>query len=127
MGRAILVFLPGDLAKIGLYLPDRHDEWHEEAVAYSHEGNTVIQAINMLLKQEGLTIHDLTAVGTYAGPAPYAQLRTHITTANALAWTLHIPIFTLHRDEELPNSILTRLAEGKVGHTVSPVYPTRIN
>jgi hypothetical protein len=78
--------------------------------------------MNQLLKTCNLKINQLTSIGVYAGPASYTRLRVHITTANTLAWVLHLPVFTLHPGDKLPEAVPERMIEGKVNLPIEPVY-----
>ncbi len=54
--------------------------------------STLLVEIDKLLKRNKVKLKDLSGIAAYLGPGSYTGLRIGITTANALAYSLNIPI-----------------------------------
>ena len=52
----------------------------------------VLGLINQILNKNKKTLKDLTAIEVETGPGSFTGLRVGISVANALGWTLEIPI-----------------------------------
>jgi tRNA threonylcarbamoyl adenosine modification protein YeaZ len=59
----------------------------------------LVPLIEKLLKQAGWTMKDLGAVACVTGPGGFTSLKVAVSAANALAWSLHIPIAGIHGSE----------------------------
>jgi tRNA threonylcarbamoyladenosine biosynthesis protein TsaB len=81
--------------------------------------------VESILKEKNKKLADLKAIAVHEGPGSFTGLRVGITTANILAWSLHIPVFAFN-DKILPD-ILEKINElpKKTGYTkpVIPQYP----
>lgn len=60
--------------------------------AQANESQTVLPAVEELLEQEGKAWKDVQRVVAVSGPGSYTSLRVGITLANAIAWSLKVPI-----------------------------------
>ncbi|WP_030451449.1 tRNA (adenosine(37)-N6)-threonylcarbamoyltransferase complex dimerization subunit type 1 TsaB [Herbidospora cretacea] len=56
-------------------------------------GELLAPAIETVLREAGVTVHDVTAVVAGAGPGPYTGLRVGLITARALSTTLGVPAY----------------------------------
>ena len=52
----------------------------------------VLKLIEQILKKHKKTLHDITEIKIETGPGSFTGLRVGIAVANALAWTLKIPV-----------------------------------
>jgi len=52
----------------------------------------VLNLINQILKKNKKTLKDLTAIEVETGPGSFTGLRVGLAVANALGWTLKIPV-----------------------------------
>lgn len=57
---------------------------------------TLLPTIALLLKEAGWTFEDLTHIAAMTGPGGFMSLRVGISLANALSWSLKIPIAGIH-------------------------------
>lgn len=71
-------------------------------------GEALTLMIQELLSDQGLTLHQLTAISYSAGPGSYTGLRIGLSTAKGLCFALQIPLIAL------PTlSILAQISKGK--------------
>lgn len=56
----------------------------------------LLSAIESLLKKAGWKFEDLTHIAAVSGPGGFMSLRVGISLANALSWSLKIPIVGIH-------------------------------
>ena len=76
--------------KIGLKVGDKTFwETKESGILRSQ---AVLPMIDMMLKAQKLTIHDVCAVEVNSGPGSFTGLRVGIAIANALGFSLKIPV-----------------------------------
>ncbi len=57
---------------------------------------TVLPAIEALVKRTGLSLHDISRIVAVTGPGGFMSQRVGLSIANALAWSLKIPIGGIH-------------------------------
>lgn len=126
MHQNVLILMSGEEPWVGLYRPYTAHPWVTRPIVLPSPHNALISAITNLLKEYHLGIEDMTSIGVSTGPAPYAQLRSHVTTANTLAWVRQIPLFALSPGDIMPDDLPKQIAKGKVGVPVEPVYPTSL-
>ena len=63
-------------------------------------------------------VHDLKkleAIYVVSGPGAFSALRIGVSTANALAWSLHIPVMELKVDQDI--------SQVKISKEFKPVIP----
>ncbi len=63
----------------------------EEKTDHTKSQN-VLPLIEKLLKQENVTLQDLTGIEVHTGPGSFTGVRVGVTVANTLAWALGIPV-----------------------------------
>lgn len=121
----VLIFMAGDENYVGLWRADAVPGWRTVPIVRSvPEGNQVLQALDALLHESSVPLTQITHVGVMRGPASYTQLRLVVTTANALAWALGLPLFGFSSEVSMPDSIPQLLVSAKVNIPIIPVYPT---
>jgi tRNA threonylcarbamoyl adenosine modification protein YeaZ len=76
--------------------------------------------IQKLLKKNKLNYKNLEKIAVVTGPGPFSRMRTAVVTANALAFSLNIPVIGIEADKIPQNlSELTKLSGSK---QVMPFY-----
>lgn len=78
-------------AEIGLFSDqDRlaHETWH----AHRELSNTLLQKVTDLLEANNKALQDVQGIVCYQGPGSFTGLRIGLTVANALAYSLLVPI-----------------------------------
>lgn len=119
-----LLFLPGELPQLALWRLNQND-----AVAiYNFKttkptGPEVLDGVFSLLASERCDIKNITHIGAMVGPASYTQLRIFVSTANAMAWSLALPLFSLRPHDVLPEALPSRVRTAKQNTPLEPVYP----
>ncbi|MCL5795850.1 MAG: tRNA (adenosine(37)-N6)-threonylcarbamoyltransferase complex dimerization subunit type 1 TsaB [Patescibacteria group bacterium] len=63
--------------------------------AYKNQSRDLLPKIDLLLKKNELAPRDLKGIGVFRGPGSFTGLRVGISVANALAWSLNIPVFAI--------------------------------
>jgi len=99
-----------DLIEVKLF---KKDKLVKEKV--SHEN---LKQSELLLKMIDQVVHDLKklkAIYVVSGPGAFSALRIGVSTANALAWSLHILVMELKVDQDI--------SEVKVLKEFKPVFP----
>ncbi len=87
--------------------------------AHRQLAETIHAQITQLLKKHDKTLHDIHGIGCYKGPGSFTGLRIGLTVANALAYSLKVPIFGATGENWHNTAIDTLLA----GHGASAVLP----
>lgn len=78
-------------AEIGLYDNDEqlaYEKWQ----AHRELSQTLNKKIIDVLMQGGVRLHQLNAIVAFKGPGSFTGLRIGLTVANALAYSLQIPV-----------------------------------
>ena len=107
-------------AEIGLYEDDKQLKY-ETWLAHRQLAETLHGKIVELLKTQQKTLQDIQGVIVFKGPGSFTGLRIGLTVANALAYSLNVPIVA----DEDPNWLeksLTRLAKGENDEITVPEY-----
>ena len=61
-----------------------------------HTEERLMEIIEVLLKNQKKTLHDLTHILAVTGPGGFMSLRVAVSLANALSWSLKIPSTGIH-------------------------------
>lgn len=94
--------------------------------AHRELSNTLLIVIEEQLKKAGYTLQDLTGIIVYRGPGSFTGLRIGITTANALAYSLGIPVVGPTTDEWQQKG-LQLLKDNTIDGFVQPLYGSAPN
>lgn len=63
----------------------------------NHQDDSLLMpALEQLLKESSVTLKDLTHIAAVTGPGGFMSLRVGISLANALSWSLRIPLTGIH-------------------------------
>lgn len=68
----------------------------EDELADHTDETAVMPAIETLVKRAGVSLHDISRIAAVTGPGGFMSQRVGLSIANALAWSLKIPIGALH-------------------------------
>ena len=69
-----------------------HDQLREDK---RHTSKMLIPLLDQLLKNNNLTLTDLSFIAVNCGPGPFSTLRSIIATANGLHCAAHIPLISI--------------------------------
>lgn len=107
-------------AELGLY---EGSERLDYVVWQAHRelAETIQQRIDNLLKANGKQLSDLEAISVYEGPGSFTGLRIGLTVANALAYSLSIPIIGSTSETWIAKAD-SDLRSGKDAKVVLPEY-----
>jgi hypothetical protein len=130
MKQYVLVFLPGEVSKIGLWRPhDNAADWCTREVprgtsSPSNEPvNRVLTELDTLLAEIHVPLETITHIGVMHGPSSYTELRLFVSTANTLAWARSLPIFHFGPESAIPEALPSLIPTARVNMPVQPVYP----
>ncbi len=116
-----------------LYIDTSKEE--AEIVLYNSQGNIVdqkkwlsaqnqseelLEKINCLLKKNKISRNDLSKITVCPGPGSYTGLRVGLSTANALAFSLSIPIQAVKKGQNI-NSVLSNIGPRRF-KSINPIY-----
>lgn len=87
---------------------------------------TILPTIQTLLRRAKKTVKDIGRIAVVEGPGPFTAVRVGVVVANALAWSLGVPVHGITKQDFFSNSSLARRGgvrwHGK-GRTFRPVMP----
>lgn len=89
--------------------------------AHRELSNTLLSTIEAQLRAVEVSVRDLTGIIVYQGPGSFTGLRIGITTANTLAYSLHIPIVGTTTENWLDTG-REQLKNTASGTYVQPLY-----
>lgn len=118
------VCLAQDAVPIGL----KANSEQTESAAWVHT------AIQELLKEQNIALHQLSAVAVSAGPGSYTGLRIGMATAKGLCYVLRIPLIQIHTLQMMassaiqePTELLCPMIDARRMEVFTAVYNTRLN
>lgn len=127
MTRNGLLIIPGSTAKVGLWRPGTDEPLIWRSVANDRQyGPNLLRAIEAILAEADITVRDVADIGVWPGPGSYTQIRLAVATANALAWSLNEPIFSLPNDRPTADEVAEAAASAKRNRPIEPIYPSEI-
>jgi tRNA threonylcarbamoyl adenosine modification protein YeaZ len=77
--------------------------------SYRTQSKELLPAIESMLKENNVKLTDLTTIVVFQGPGSYTGLRVGISVANALAWSLDIPIIGFTNRKSKPEKEFSAL------------------
>lgn len=79
-------------AEVGLFFDTGQERQYRKWLAHRQLAESIHKEIDALLKAEQISWNQLTAIICYGGPGSFTGLRIGISVANALAYSLGVPI-----------------------------------
>ena len=107
-------------AEIGLY-DETGQVAYEVWTAHRQLAETLHGKIRDLLQHTGYELHNLGGIACYAGPGSFTGLRIGLSTVNALAYGLQIPVVAQTGDDWQTVAV-ARLADGDDDKLALPEY-----
>ncbi|HSH56063.1 MAG TPA: tRNA (adenosine(37)-N6)-threonylcarbamoyltransferase complex dimerization subunit type 1 TsaB [Candidatus Limnocylindrales bacterium] len=107
-------------AEIGLY-NDSSQLAHEQWLAHRQLAETLHKKISKLLTSQNLHLTDIEAIVCYEGPGSFTGLRIGLSVANALTYSLKVPIVGTTSDTWVQHGI-EKLQAGYRQAVVLPEY-----
>ena len=107
-------------AEIGLYEHDvqiAYETWH----AHRELSVTLHQKLLDLLRGKDKNLEDLQGIVGFAGPGSFTGLRIGLTVANALAYSLQIPVVAAKGEDWIVQGV-ANLKNGKSDVVAMPEY-----
>jgi tRNA threonylcarbamoyladenosine biosynthesis protein TsaB len=107
-------------AELGLYeqgTPLAYLKWQ----AHRELAETIHLKLKELLDGQGISPQEMQAIIAYQGPGSFTGLRIGLSVANALAYSLMLPIVGATGDDWIQTG-LKSLAEGQNGGQITPEY-----
>lgn len=112
-------------AEIGLF-DGKKKLAYETWQAHRQLAETIHHKVDELLRVQGRTLYDVDGLVIYKGPGSFTGLRIGMSVANALAYSLQIPVSAASGDDWVHEG-LAALAAGKAGVWVAPEYGTPVH
>lgn len=107
-------------AELGLY-DDEKQLKYEVWQAHRELAETIHQKVQTLLSVKGRTLENLGGIVCFQGPGSFTGLRIGLTVANALAYSLQLPIVATQDPGWLETGI-KRLRGGETDTQALPFY-----
>jgi tRNA threonylcarbamoyladenosine biosynthesis protein TsaB len=114
------------IAEIGLYSQDGVRLAYEQWEAHRRLAETIHTKMKTLLDGQGSDWADLTGVVVYKGPGSFTGLRIGISVANALSYSLNIPVVGVGDEGWISEGIEQVTRRGNT-HPVIPFYGSDAN
>jgi tRNA threonylcarbamoyl adenosine modification protein YeaZ len=94
-----------------------------QIIETQNQSTDLLPLIDKFLKNNQIKLNDLTGILVNLGPGSFTGVRIGVTTANALAWSLNIPVFGF-REGDLEKTIekLKNSKEKEFSKSVLPLY-----
>lgn len=108
-------------AEVGLFFDTGQKRQYKKWQAHRQLAESVHKEIDELLKAEGKNWKDISGIVCYKGPGSFTGLRIGLTVANALAYSLSVPIVGEGETEWIRTGI-DHIASGQDEKIVIPEY-----
>jgi tRNA threonylcarbamoyladenosine biosynthesis protein TsaB len=108
------------VAEIGLYDNDNKIAYYEWQ-AYKELSETIHRKIKDILSSNNYDFNDIQGVIVFQGPGSFTGLRIGISVANALAYSLNVPIVAAGKEDWIISGV-KRLSLGGNDELVTPEY-----
>ena len=112
-------------AEIGLYDNDKqlaYEIWQ----AHRQLAETIHQQITTMLQSMGADWDNIQGIVVFQGPGSFTGLRIGISTANALAYGLEVPLVA-EQDEDWIRAGISRLQTGALDKQAVPEYGSPVH
>lgn len=108
-------------AEIGLFLDTGQKRQYKKWLAHRQLAESIHKEIDLLLKAEQISWSRLSSIVCYGGPGSFTGLRIGISVANALAYSLSVPIIGSYGEDWI-SAGLKELTNGKNHNVIEPNY-----
>lgn len=108
-------------SEIGLF-DDERQLAYEVWSAHRALAETIHQKIDELLKSQGKKAVEIGGIAAFAGPGSFTGLRIGLSVANALAYSLDIPIIGIEGEANWLQKGVAGLKSGQNDTSVIPKY-----
>jgi tRNA threonylcarbamoyladenosine biosynthesis protein TsaB len=108
-------------AEIGLY-EDNEQLSYMTWQAHRELAETIHKKLQGMLDDSGKSLRDIRGIAVYKGPGSFTGLRIGLSAANALAYSLQVPIVGVEDEDSWLQRALEELAKGKNDISVMPEY-----
>lgn len=108
-------------AEIGLFHDNKqlaYDVWE----AHRALAETIHSRIDSLIKKEGKTLQDIEGIVCYKGPGSFTGLRIGLSVANALAYSLGVPIVGVEGEDGWLERGIDRIRQSENDGSAMPAY-----
>jgi tRNA threonylcarbamoyladenosine biosynthesis protein TsaB len=112
-------------AELGLY-NDHEQLVYQKWEAHRALAETINTKIIDVLTEGNVKLHELAGIVGYKGPGSFTGLRIGLSVANALAYSLQIPVVTTTEDDWLEHGI-SRLVRDENERIGLPLYGAEPN
>ena len=111
---------------LALFKDPSHIQWFDEPVKNKSRENILI-ILDKALKQSKKKIKDIHGIIVVNGPGSFVGIRIALSVANALAWSLNIPIQGVNlcfgkTNKDLINKSWSQISKRKKYRAVQPFY-----
>lgn len=106
-------------AELGLF-DDERQLAYEKWQAHRQLAETLHAKLRQLLESQALTLRQIQGIVVYEGPGSFTGLRIGLSAANALAYSLNIPIVA--ESEDWIGHGIKRLLAGETDKVALPEY-----
>ncbi len=113
-------------SELGLYNGETqlgYDVWE----AHRQLAETIHLKINELLSVYEKELNDIEGIVCYKGPGSFTGLRIGLSVANALAYSLQVPIVGIEGEDHWLERGLTDIKSGKNDEAVLPAYGSPVH
>ena len=109
-----------DIYKFGLYW----NNFQKEFSALREDKKDALFYIAQFLRQNKFNVRDLKAIAVYNSKGSFTGVRVGVTIANALSFSLKIPVFGYKTKNPPFIKIISKIKKkkNKIGEYVKPVY-----
>lgn len=113
-------------AEVGLYFRAGQQRQYIKWQAHRQLAETIHKKIDYILKAEDKNWQSITGIICYAGPGSFTGLRIGISVANAIAYSLGIPIISGVGVDWVKQGI-EKVANNKIEKQIAPIYGSNPN
>jgi tRNA threonylcarbamoyladenosine biosynthesis protein TsaB len=92
MKKVVLVIDTSQAKETKVSLQIEEKKFEKKQVHESRRDQDVLQLIDAILQEHSLTVRDLTSLEVITGPGSFTGLRVGVSVANALSYSLNIPV-----------------------------------